>query len=147
LSSPERPGLSPLFRNTLSAGGVVPATLGAGLLVALLIEAGNSARAVYRAIHFLPVMATLAAMAVVWEALLHPTIGLVNQAFQALGLPTANWLRDEDTALAALAVISVWQNLGLAMVLFLAGLKAIPRIYDAPPTSTERTSRSIASRP
>jgi len=121
------------FRNTLVfAGGVVPATLGAGLLVALLIEAGNSARAVYRAIHFLPFMATLAAMAVVWEALLHPTIGLVNQAFQALGLPTANWLRDEDTALAALAVISVWQNLGLAMVLFLAGLKAIPPdLYDA----------------
>jgi multiple sugar transport system permease protein len=106
--------------------------LGLGLLVALLIEAGNSARALYRAIHFLPFMATLAAMAVVWEALLHPTIGLVNQSLQALGLPTTNWLRDEDTALGALAVISVWQNLGLAMVLFLAGLKAIPRdLYDA----------------
>jgi multiple sugar transport system permease protein len=121
------------FRNTLVfAAGVVPATLGSGLLVALLIEAGSSARAIYRAIHFLPFMATLAAMAVVWEALLHPTIGLVNQSLQALGLPTANWLRDEDTALGVLAVISVWQNLGLAMVLFLAGLKAIPQdLYDA----------------
>jgi multiple sugar transport system permease protein len=121
------------FRNTLVfAGTVVPATLGLGLLAALLIEAGNSARALYRAVHFLPFMATLAAMTVVWEALLHPTIGLVNQTLQALGLPTANWLRDEDTVLGALAVISVWQNLGLAMVLFLAGLKAISQdLYDA----------------
>jgi multiple sugar transport system permease protein len=121
------------FGNTLVfAASVIPATLGLGLLVALMIEAGNSAQAFYRAVHFLPFMATLAAMAVVWEALLHPTIGLVNQTFQALGLPTANWLRDESTALAALAVISIWQNLGLAMVLFLAGLKAIPQdIYDA----------------
>ncbi len=121
------------FRNTLLfAGIVVPATLGLGLLTALLIEAGNSARSLYRAIHFLPFMATLAAMAVVWEALLHPTIGLVNQTLQAVGLPTANWLRDEDTVLGTLAVISIWQNLGLAMVLFLAGLKAIPQdLYDA----------------
>jgi multiple sugar transport system permease protein len=121
------------FRNTLVfAGIVVPATLGLGLLTALLIEAGESARAFYRAIHFLPFMATLAAMAVVWEGLLHPTIGLVNLTLQGLGLPTANWLRDEDTVLGTLAVISIWQNLGLAMVLFLAGLKAIPQdLYDA----------------
>jgi multiple sugar transport system permease protein len=127
----------PVFRRSLCntlvfAAAVIPATLGLGLLVALLIEAGNSAQAVYRAIHFLPFMATLAAMAVVWEALLHPTIGLVNQTLQAAGLPTANWLRDERTALGVLAVISVWQNLGLAMILFLAGLKAIPQdLYDA----------------
>lgn len=121
------------FGNTLLfTAVVVPVTLVLGLLVALLIEAGPSARAFYRAIHFLPFMATLAAMAVVWEALLHPSIGLVNQSLKALGFPTPNWLRDEDTALGVLAVISVWQNLGLAMVLFLAGLKAIPQdLYDA----------------
>jgi multiple sugar transport system permease protein len=127
----------PVFRRSLGntlvfAAVVIPATLGLGLLVALLIEAGEQARAVYRAIHFLPFMATLAAMAVVWEALLHPTAGLVNHTLQALGLPTANWLRDEHTVLGVLAVISIWQNLGLAMVLFLAGLKAIPQdLYDA----------------
>lgn len=111
---------------------VVPGTVGLGLLIALLIESGQSLRAFYRAIHFLPFMATLAAMAIAWEALLHPTIGLVNQTFIALGLPTANWLRDENTVLPVLAVIGIWQNLGFAMVLFLAGLKAIPRdLYDA----------------
>ena len=87
------------FRNTLVfAGGVVPATLGAGLLVALLIEAGNSARAAYRAIHFLPFMATLAAMAVVWEALLHSTIGLVNQVWRPNWLGPKSQMRNRDRA-------------------------------------------------
>ncbi|WP_321897310.1 carbohydrate ABC transporter permease [Burkholderia cepacia] len=111
---------------------VVPGTVILGLAIALLIESGKSLRAFYRAVHFLPFMATLAAMAIAWETLLHPTIGLVNQTLSALGLPTANWLRDETTVLPVLAVIGIWQNLGYAMVLFLAGLKAIPQdLYDA----------------
>jgi multiple sugar transport system permease protein len=111
---------------------VVPGTVLLGLAIALLIEAGRSFRAFYRAVHFLPFMATLAAMAIAWEALLHPTIGLVNQTLIALGLPTANWLRDETTALPVLAAIGIWQNLGYAMVLFLAGLKSIPQdLHDA----------------
>lgn len=111
---------------------VVPATVVLGLLVALLVESGSSLRAFYRAVHFLPYMAMLAAMAISWEGLLHPTIGLVNHVLAAAGLPTANWLRDQDTVLVALAVIGIWQNLGFAMVLFLAGLKAIPKdLYDA----------------
>lgn len=111
---------------------VVPGTIILGLAIALLIESGKSARAFYRAIHFLPFMATLTAMAIAWEALLHPTIGLVNQTLVSLGLPTANWLREESTVLPVLAVIGIWQNLGFAMVLFLAGLKSIPQdLYDA----------------
>ncbi|MGH0348106.1 carbohydrate ABC transporter permease [Sinorhizobium meliloti] len=111
---------------------VVPGTIVLGLVIALLIESGKSCRAFYRAIHFLPFMATLTAMAIAWEALLHPTIGLVNQTLAGLGLPTANWLRDENTVLPVLTVIGIWQNLGYAMVLFLAGLKSIPQdLYDA----------------
>ena len=111
---------------------VVPATVGLGLLIAVLIESGKTLRGFYRAVHFLPYMATLAAMAIAWEALLHPTIGLVNQGLRAIGQSGANWLRDESTVLATLAVIGIWKNLGFAMVLFLAGLKGIPQdLYDA----------------
>ncbi|NEV01156.1 carbohydrate ABC transporter permease [Bradyrhizobium uaiense] len=111
---------------------VVPGTTLTGLAIALLIESGNSCRSFYRAIHFLPFMATITTMAIVWEALLHPTMGLVNQLFAAAGLPTANWLRNENTVLPVLGLIGIWQNLGYAMVLFLAGLKRIPQdLYDA----------------
>ncbi|RVE82135.1 carbohydrate ABC transporter permease [Sinorhizobium meliloti] len=121
-----------LFNTVAYVAIVVPVTIVLGLAVALLIESGKSFRAFYRAIHFLPYMATLTAMAIAWEALLHPTIGLVNQILAGLGLPTANWLRDEGTVLPVLAAIGVWQNLGYAMVLFLAGLKSIPQdLYDA----------------
>ncbi|PBB51880.1 MULTISPECIES: sugar ABC transporter permease [Mesorhizobium] len=121
-----------LINTLVYVATVVPGTIMFGLGIALLIESGKSLRAFYRAIHFVPYMATLAAMAIAWEALLHPTIGLVNQSLASLGLPTSNWLRDENTVLPVLAVIGIWQNLGFAMVLFLAGLKAIPQdLYDA----------------
>ncbi|MCG7505339.1 carbohydrate ABC transporter permease [Mesorhizobium retamae] len=121
-----------LINTILYAVIVVPGTIMLGLVIALLIESGKSCRAFYRAIHFLPFMATLTAMAIAWEALLHPTIGLVNQTLASLGLPTANWLRDANTVLPVLAMIGIWQNLGYAMVLFLAGLKSIPQdLYDA----------------
>jgi multiple sugar transport system permease protein len=121
-----------LFNTVLYVVLVVPATLVLGLVVALLIESGESARAFYRAVHFLPFMATLAAMAVAWESLLDPTIGLVNHLLSVLGFSPRNWLRDEATVLPVLAAIGIWQNLGFAMVLFMAGLKSIPRdLYDA----------------
>ncbi len=126
------------LRNTvIYVGFSVPATVLLGLLAAIAIESvglqgGGGLRGFYRAAYFLPVASTLLAMALVWEFMFHPTVGFVNQVFRAVGLPTADWLQNPDTALFALAAIGVWQNLGLAMVLFMAGLKAIPPdLYEA----------------
>jgi multiple sugar transport system permease protein len=121
-----------LINTAIYVAIVVPVTVILGLAVALLVESAGRLSAFYRAIHFLPFMATMAAMALAWEALLHPTVGLVNHVLGALGLPAANWLRDKATVLGALAAIGVWQLVGYVMVLFLAGLKAIPEeLYDA----------------
>jgi multiple sugar transport system permease protein len=111
---------------------VVPGTVLLGLVVALLIEASPGLRGFYRAAHFLPVMSTMSAMAIVWGTMLHPTIGLVNRALGVMGISGINWLRDERTALLALALIGIWQGFGFAMVLFVSGLKAVPQqLYDA----------------
>ena len=112
---------------------VVPVSVGLGLGVALLIEARHVGRAFYRAAYFLPVTATLIAMATVWEFMLHPSIGLINaDRSSASGFPSSNWLKQSRLALFALAAIGIWQSLGLNMVLFLAGLKSIPRdLYEA----------------
>lgn len=111
---------------------VVPGTVLLGLVVALLIEASPGLRGFYRAAHFLPVMSTMSAMAIVWGTMLHPTIGLVNRALGVMGMSGINWLRDERTALLALALIGIWQGFGFAMVLFVSGLKAVPQqLYDA----------------
>ncbi|WP_454648493.1 carbohydrate ABC transporter permease [Bradyrhizobium liaoningense] len=111
---------------------VVPGTVILGLVVALLIEGRPALRSFYRTVHFLPVMSTMAAMAIVWGTMLHPTIGLVNRLLAEFGISGVNWLRDERAVLPALAVIGIWQSFGFAMVLFVAGLKAIPQsLYDA----------------
>lgn len=121
------------LRNTLAyVAFTVPLSVFLGLGVALLIEAGTHGRGLYRALFFLPVMSTLLAMALVFQFAFHPSVGLVNKAFALVGLPTTDWLKNPDTALYALGVIGIWQAVGLNMVLFLAGLKAIPHdLYEA----------------
>jgi multiple sugar transport system permease protein len=121
-----------LINTLIYVGIVVPGTVLLGLVTALLIEASPGLRSFYRAIHFLPVMSTMSAMAIVWGTMLHPTIGLVNRVLGAIGVAGVNWLRDEHTALFALAAIGIWQSFGFSMVLFVSGLKAIPQqLYDA----------------
>lgn len=111
---------------------VVPLSVGLGLGAALLIEAGTSLRAFYRTVYFLPVMATLIAMAIVWEFALHPKLGLVNLALKTIGVAGPDWLHDRHIVLYTLAGIGVWQSVGFNMVLFMAGLQAIPRdLYEA----------------
>ncbi|MBS7813110.1 carbohydrate ABC transporter permease [Roseococcus pinisoli] len=137
LGNYEQLAADPVFwtslRNTLIYVGVsVPATVGLGLGAALLVESVGRFRSFYRAAYFLPVASTLLAMALVWEFMFHPTVGFVNQALRTLGLPVTDWLNNPDVALLAIAVIGVWQNLGLAMVLFVAGLQGVPKdLYEA----------------
>jgi multiple sugar transport system permease protein len=119
--------------NTLVyAAVVVPGSVLLGLGAALLVESGTSLRSFYRAVFFLPVMATLIAMAISWEFMLHPSFGLVNLALRSLGYAGANWLRTDTLALGVIAVIGIWQQFGFNMVLFIAGLVSIPKhLYEA----------------
>lgn len=121
-------GFTQSFRNTvIYVGLVAPLSVALGLGLALLVEAGARGRATFRAIFFLPVVSLLVAMATAWQYLLHPTIGPVNALLRGVGLPAPAWLTSSDTVLVALAAIGVWENAGFCMVLFLAGLTAIPR--------------------
>lgn len=121
------------LQNTLVyAAVVVPVSVALGLGAALLIEAGSSLRAFYRTVYFLPVMATLIAMAIVWEFALHPKFGLVNLSLKWIGVAGFDWLQDRRVVLYTLAGIGIWQSVGFNMVLFMAGLQAIPRdLYEA----------------
>ncbi|MBY0361578.1 MAG: sugar ABC transporter permease [Phreatobacter sp.] len=121
------------LRNTLTyVAFVVPLSVFLGLGAAILIEAGESLRGFYRAAFFLPVVSTLLAMALVFQFAFHPTVGAINLTLAFVGIPTTDWLKNPDTALFALGVIGIWQAIGLSMVLFIAGLKAIPKdLYEA----------------
>ncbi|WP_104742893.1 carbohydrate ABC transporter permease [Helicobacter cinaedi] len=111
---------------------VLPASVLGGLCIALLIESKMAAKGIYRTIFFLPVMATLIAMSIVWEYILHPDIGILNKLLSLFGVNGTNWLSNRDTVLYCLAGIGVWQQLGYNMVLFIAGIMAIPKnLYEA----------------
>ena len=118
------------FLNTLIyVAIVVPSVFALGLAGALAIESSKHLKGFYRTAIFLPATATVVALAVVWDFMLHPTLGLFNDTLNLLGLQGRNWLREEGTVLIVLAVIGVWLKTGYLMVLFLAGLSKIPRVY------------------
>jgi len=116
----------------LYVGIVVPASVFLGLGAAMLIESLTVGRAFWRAVYFLPVMATLMAMAIVWEFMLNARFGMISQFLALFGIPAKNWLQETATALPMLMLIGIWQALGFNMVLFMAGLTSIPRdLYEA----------------
>lgn len=121
------------FRNTvIYVGLLVPISVALGLGVALLIDAGARGRGFYSAVYFLPVTATLLATALAWEFAFHPSVGWFNLILSGLGFPKLDWMKDANVALYSLVIIGVWQAVGLNMVLYLAGLRAIPRdLYEA----------------
>lgn len=121
------------LRNTFTYVAIyVPASLLLALPLALAVEASGRLRGFYRTLFFLPVTTTFVAMAVVWEFLLHPDFGLVNVLLALVGVPRENWLAEPGTVLVALAAIGLWLRLGFYMVLFIAGLRSIPReLYEA----------------
>ena len=136
---------------------VVPISVILGLCAAMLLNSLRFGADIYKTIFFLPVMATLLAMAIAWEFTLHPTLGIVNN-FLANGcggarefifgfhwLPWVDseqswyavacannmdfpyWLKQKNTAIWTVCFIGIWQAFGFNMVLYLAGLTGIPR--------------------
>ncbi len=136
------PAFHAALRNTLVYVAVVlPLSVLLGLGIALLIEAGTRGRTLFRAIFFLPVVSLLVAMATAWEYLLHPTIGPLNQVLGMLGIAPVNWLGSSRWVLTSLCMIGVWENLGYVVVLFMAGLTAIPpELVAAAATDGARTA-------
>ncbi|APX12860.1 carbohydrate ABC transporter permease [Tateyamaria omphalii] len=126
---------------------VVPISVGLGLGAAMLVHSLGRIGDIYKTIYFLPVMATLLAMAIAWEFMLHPTIGMVNRTLAlacgswleaipffasgcADGFPL--WLGDRDYAIWVVCFIGIWQGFGFNMVLYLAGLTSVHReLYHA----------------
>ncbi|MBE1557362.1 sugar ABC transporter permease [Nonomuraea africana] len=98
-----------------------------GLLLALGVNSMVKSRYLLRVIFFAPVVLTPLVAGYVWSFLLSPN-GAVNDALRAVGLGTLahDWLGDPDTALYAIVAEIVWQFAGYSMVIYLAGLQAIP---------------------
>lgn len=112
--------------------GVTIAGLVLGLAAALLLNTVIRGGSVYRAIYFLPVVTATVAAAVVWKLLLDPGSGYVNIVFRYLGWEAPSWLRSPVWAMPAVIVVGIWKRVGFNVIVYLAGLQAIPAdMYEA----------------
>jgi multiple sugar transport system permease protein len=119
-----------VVNNGLFALLVVPTQTGLALALALLLNRPLRGIAVFRTIFFMPVVFPMALVATVWKLIYSPDeLGMLNSVVRAITFGHAgpiDWLGNPHTALAAIAVMSVWQGAGFQMVIVLAGLQHIP---------------------
>jgi ABC-type sugar transport system permease subunit len=111
----------------------VPLTLGLGLLIANALSRGITRfRTAFRVGYYLPVITSIVAIAVVWRFLLNPDVGLINLLLEKIGVNGPAWLANPTLAMPSIIAMAVWRNVGFAMVVFVAGMQAIPAVlYEA----------------
>lgn len=122
------------FVNTLIySAATVPLTIIASLLLAILLNQKIAARNFFRTVSFFPYVASMVAVAAVWNALFDPNKGMVNQMLMGLGIQNPpRWIADPHWAMVDIILFSVWKMMGYYMVIYLAGLQGInPELYEA----------------
>ncbi|MBI1774391.1 MAG: sugar ABC transporter permease [Proteobacteria bacterium] len=112
------------------AVGVVVTVVPLSFLLAVYLNGRMPARGLVRTIVFLPVVTSVVVIATMWTFLLNPSNGLVNSALVAVGLGRHPFLTDVREALPAMVGVMLWQQLGFATILYLAGLQGIPAELD-----------------
>jgi multiple sugar transport system permease protein len=129
---------SPIFWTALKntfyfvlVGG--PLTMAVSLGAALLVNAPLVRfKTLFRTLYFAPFITTLVAVAIVWRYLYHRQYGLINYGLSAIGIEPVDWLGDPQWAMPAIILLAVWKNFGYNMLIFIAGLQAIPQeLYEA----------------
>jgi multiple sugar transport system permease protein len=109
--------------------GYVPLVMITALAVALALNERLRGITALRTAFFIPVVSSWVAVALLWTWLFNPKYGLINYLLQMSHITGPGWLFDRHWAMPAIILTSVWKDLGFVMVLFLAGLQAIPKDY------------------
>lgn len=116
--------------------GVVPFTMVCALGLAILLNQKLLGRNLMRTVFFFPYVASLVAVAAVWNFVFSPTMGPINNILHTItGVPIEDlprWAADKDWAMFTVVLFTVWKNMGYYMVIYLAGLQGVnPELYEA----------------
>lgn len=127
--------------------GSIPLSMAAGLALALLVNRQFPGISLFRAIYYTPHIANIIAVVIVFQYLLAPRFGLINQVlWNTLGVNGPNWLGTDVTAMVSVVLVSVYTSAGNSMVLYLAGLQNIPdQLYEAATIDGAGTGRKFLS--
>ena len=116
----------------LFAFGTVPSGVVTSLALAALINRQIRGIYTFRALFYMPVVSSFVSVSLIWLWMYEPQFGLLNEALELLGLPRLKWLRGANTSMLSIIIMSVWKNMGLNMVIYLAGLQGVPpHLYEA----------------
>jgi raffinose/stachyose/melibiose transport system permease protein len=100
-----------------------------GLLLAVLLTSRIRSKGFLRSVVFFPVLVSTIAVGITFLVLMHPSKGLMNKVFTFLHLHGPHWLTDPNLALLSVAIVDVWKGVGLATVIYIAGILSIPQDY------------------
>ncbi|MEV7756954.1 sugar ABC transporter permease [Microbacterium sp. NPDC089180] len=100
-----------------------------GFALALLLTSNLIGRGYLRAVTFFPVLVSTIGVGLTFKVLLDPFDGVVNKALAVLGITGPGWLTDPNLALFSVALVDVWKGLGIATLIYIAGIVAIPQEY------------------
>lgn len=107
----------------------IPIGLILSLLLAMGLNRGIPGTTTFRVIYYIPVVSSLAAISVLWQWAYNGDYGLVNQFLGLFGIDGPNWLQNTATVKPALIIMTVWKGLGYSMLLYLAALQSVPKVY------------------
>jgi len=126
----KEPALVQGFVNTFIFGFVTSALkVVLGLLIALLLTGRIIGRTFLRAVIFFPVLVSTIGIGITFKVLMDPFDGLINETLAAFGIAGPAWLTDPSIALLSVALVDVWRGVGLASLIYIAGIVAIPQEY------------------
>jgi raffinose/stachyose/melibiose transport system permease protein len=100
-----------------------------GMALGVVLTSRLKMRGLLRSVVFFPVLVSTVAVGITFSVLLKPDTGLVNKALALVGISGPDWLGDANTALLSVALVDVWKGVGLATVIYIAGMMSIPRDY------------------
>ncbi|SDC95519.1 carbohydrate ABC transporter permease [Glycomyces harbinensis] len=100
-----------------------------GLLLAVFLTSQIIARGYLRSVVFFPTLVSVVGVGITFTVLMDPEEGLINRALAAVGIAGPGWLTDPDLALFSVALVDVWKGVGLATLIYIAGVVAIPQEY------------------
>jgi len=104
----------------------IPIGLILALLLALALNRKIPGRTALRTIYYVPVISSLAAIAIVWQFAYNGDFGLVNQALSWFGINGPDWLQNTSTVKPAIILMAIWKGLGYSMLLYLAAIQSVP---------------------
>jgi multiple sugar transport system permease protein len=120
-------------KNNLIFLVAVPIYMIISMVLAVIIDRYVYMKGFFKVAYFMPYIASIVAVATVWQVMFEPSFGPINEFLKSVGIANPpKWIADPSFALISIMMITVWTSIGFNMIIYMAGLQSIPKdLYEA----------------